>query len=61
MRKILITILLIIFWGSCPPYNGGSFGATVFNGTSNTITFSDNSVEDLPNGDWTVVGWLKFS
>lgn len=55
MRNLILALILLLSF--CIP----SFGATVFNGTSQTIALSDNAVEDFPNNDWTMAGWIQFS
>jgi hypothetical protein len=55
MRKLMLTLILLCSF--CSP----SFGATVYSGSSQSVVLSDNNVEDIPNSDWTIAGWIKFS
>lgn len=54
MKSILALIVSLAF---CVP----SFGATVFSGSSQSVSMGSHTVLDIPNGDWTIAVWVQFS
>lgn len=56
MRKFIATLILILLFGT------SAHAAVSYNGSSGYVAVTYNSAAmDIPNGDFTIVGWAQFA
>lgn len=55
LRNLFLAVLLL-FLGPCTAYS-----AWLFDGTNDFVSLTDNAALTLPDGDWTVAGWVKLN
>lgn len=55
MRKILLAFILLFI------FSAQSFAAIVYSGTAQYVSATGNAAMTIPDSDWTIAGWVKFS